>query len=135
VYTGNNYNGQEMMKVASNSNYVEELITVKQMYEVFCARPDGRGVSEKFLRARGDGDILVFVDYSGGSHLYDKLPSIIRILTAKRCKRPGVSWKDIKKEFNRDRLFSRESIVEMFHAGDSEDQIVACLAKHLSSLL
>jgi hypothetical protein len=123
------------MTGATNTRHAEDLVTIKQLYEAFLARPDGRGVSEKFLRARADGDILVFVDYAGGSHLYDKIPSIIRILTAKRCKRPGISWKDIRREFNRGQIFSRKSIAELFEAGHSEEQVVELLSKHLASSL
>ena len=72
-----------------------------------------------------------FLDFSSGSHQYDKQLSTIRYLVARKCKRSRVSWSEIESALESDSVFSPGAISELLNSGQSEEEVIDRLASIL----
>ncbi len=110
--------------------YTEKKVTIKELFE----SGKTRELSIKALRSRAEEGVLVFVETKGNINYYDESISIIRVLAARKCKRPGIRWKDISKAYtNSD--FEKEKIVHLFNQGKTEADIIQQMTNHLNAIL
>lgn len=111
-------------------SYKQRKVTIKELFE----SGQTKEPSIKALRTRADEGILVFLESMGNVYYYDEQLSIIRDLAARKCKRPGVRWKDIKNAFKKSG-YSPEKIIEMLNHSKSKAEIVNEIANELSAIL
>ena len=110
--------------------YIEKPVSIQELYD---SKKTGEP-SIRALRSRAQEGILVYVRSQGNEHLYDETLSVIRARAARECKRPGVRWKDIKRELPYISI-TNDKIKELLNSGVSEEKIIQMLRDELNSRL
>lgn len=110
--------------------YVKNNVSLKQLFN----SKKTKEPSVKALRTRAEEGILVYRESIANVYYYDEQLSIIRALAARKCKRPGIRWKDISKALD-DSRYTEKKIVDMLNQDKSNAEIIKEIAEELMTIL
>jgi hypothetical protein len=121
------------MKKPEGKGYQLQKVTLEQLFRSGRIREPSLSV----LRARVRGGIVVFVESSGRSFLYDQQLSIIRVNAARAAKKPGVFWREIERviQILDSHHHLNEQIKKQLDAGRTEQEVTEAVQEIIEKQL